>query len=302
MNSTNPQALPKPGQWIEITQRRPTATAASPLLQPGARLAVKGTAQTKGGIPVVEVMHPKKKGATLRVNTRDFAFRPFSVAALREEKFKDIMKREARDIVTQFTPAEQVQIAFVPLVWTFLAFHFAERACKLAAADRIPLLTKVTRAVRKLRADFDSMQAKDLDHRHRRDLEEQSLQFLEENRKDFTILHFTVQQQLLRLYPSYDYMDMRSAALTAMLLINLTDQHNRSMDGFMQGRLGHGVTQAVRMPVMDALYSCMDAMAGELPRFDLKEHSISMAAQVIRGAWPRRSSTLYNTTPKQLRQ
>lgn len=283
-NSTSPQALPKPGQWIEITLRRHTATAASPLLAPGARLAVKGTAQTKGGIPVVEVMHPQRKGATLRVNTRDFDFRPLDLSKLREEKFKKVMRQEARDIVTQFTPAEQVQIAFVPLVWTFLAFHFAGQACRLAAASRIPLLTKVTRAVRKLRDDFDGLQMKDLDLRHRRDLEGQSLQFLEENRKDFTILHFTIQQQLLRLYPSYPYMDMRTAALTAMLLIRITDRHNRSMDGFMQRRLGHGVTQAVRMPIMDAVYTCMDAMAGDIPHFDLKEHSISMAEQVIRNA------------------
>ena len=79
-------------------------------------------------------------------------------------------------------------------------------------------------------------------------------------------------------------MDMRTAALTAMLLIRTTDRHNRSMDSFMQRRLGHEVTQAGRMPVMDAVYTCMDAMAGNLPQFDLADRAISMAAQVIRNA------------------
>lgn len=279
---THTQPLPRAGQWIEITLRRQTATAASPLLQPGARLAVKATTQTGGGIPVVEVMHPKKKNATLRVNTRDFAFKAFTLDELRQEKFKKAMAEETRGIVTQFTKTEQVQIAFVPLVWTLLAFHFAEEAAGFAASYRIEVLKKVTRAVRKLRADFDAATAKDLDYSHRRDLEGQSLRFLEEHRRDFTILDFTIQRELLRLYPSYDYMDMRAAAVTAMLLIDLTDRHNREMDALMQGRLRHGVTEAVRMPVMDALYSCMDAMTGEIPRFRPDTRDIQMAVQVIR--------------------
>ena len=281
------QNLPAPGEWIEITARRPTATAASPLLKPGARLAVKAVTKTKGGIPCVCVMHPKRKGATLRVNTRDFDFRPFNLSELREEKFKGQMKQEATDIVTQFTRAEQVQIAFVPLVWTFLAFRFAEQACKLAASYRIPILTKVTRAVRKLRADFDTVQARDLDQRHRRDLEAQSLQFLEENRRDFTILHFTIQQQLLRLYPSYDYIDMRSVAITAMLLIRLTDTHNAEMDKLMRQRLRHAVTPSLRMPVMEKLHACLDAMAGEIGGFDFGEPALTMAVKVIRNGMAR---------------
>ena len=275
----NKTSLPKAGEWIEITARN-CGERISPLLKVGARFVVRATAALKDGTPVVEVAHPSRKRAVLRVNAARFAWRVVTLDALREDRFKKQIAETTAHMSTAFSIDELGCIAFVPLILNRVAWNYAMRAIELCAAYRVELLKKIVRQVRALAAEYDREIAKDLDYRHRQEIAKEADRFVAETQKDFTILYFTVNQEFKRKMPTYPYDDLRTLAIISLLMIRLVDTHNRHSDALIASRFGPSAPTR-RMPAMDVLYTCMDAIAGEIGKFDYANKDVVMAVKVI---------------------
>ena len=279
MSNKSKISLPKAGDWIEITARR-CGEKQSPLLEVGTRFVTKGIDELKDGTPVIEVMHPKRRKATLRVSTDKFSWKTVSLDDMEEERFKKDVSEDSARLAAEFSKKEQTSIAFVPLIINHMAWNYVMKAVRISVDNRIDILKKVTRAVRKLRQDYADELAKDLDLRHQEHIESEAERFMGEFGRDFTILYFSVNQEFKRKMPTFPYGEMRTYSIIAMLMIRLADEHNRSMDTLIRSRLGHAAN-SIRMPVMDALYSCMDAYAGEVGRFDFNDRDIRLATKII---------------------
>lgn len=203
-----------------------------------------------------------------------------SFAEIREEQFKRDVAESTSKLISEFTTEEQIQIAFVPLIFNHIAWVYAMKAVQKSVDYRIELLKKITRAVRMLRKEYEQEVSKDLDYRHQKHLESETERFMDEFQRDFTILYFSVNQEFKREMPNYPYDDLRTYAIMSMLMIRFVDEHNKRMDKLIVSRLGKS-KDSVRMPIMDALHDCMDAFAGEVGKFDYSNKDVVMAMRVI---------------------
>lgn len=273
------KSLPEEGEWIEITDRK-CGDKVSPLLQVGGRFIVRGVAELKDGTPVIEVAHPKRKKSILRMNAAKFGWKAITIEALREEQFKKEITEDTSKLITEFSKEEQISIALVPLIFNHIAWTFALKALQISVDNRIGLLKKAGRKVRELRQEYEAMVRKDLDYKHQKHLEEETEQFMDEYRKDFTILYYAVNQEFKRAMPAYPYDDLRTYAILSMLMIRFVDEHNGRMDRLIASRLG-SAKASIRMPIMDALHTCMDAFAGETGKFNYADRDITLAMKVI---------------------
>lgn len=275
----NKMTLPKYGDIVEITARH-CSDKVSPRLRVGQRYIVMNTATLKDGTPVVEVAHPTRKRDVLRMNAVRFDWKAVTPESLRNECFNERVTETAEKMLSEFTRDEQMRIAFVPLIFNHIAWIYAMKAAQKSADYRVDMLKKTTRRVRELRLEYEREVEKELGRDLRRLVEEQTERFMAEFQRDFTILYFTVNQEFKKKMPTWPYDDLRTYAIISMLVIRFADDYNRRMDKFVASRVGQ-VKSRVRMPIMDALHTCMDAYAGEVGRFNYGDANVKMAMNVI---------------------
>ncbi len=241
---------------------------------------MKGIAALKDGTPVIEVVHPTRKKAILRASTAKFGWKAITIEALQEEQFKKEVAKDTSKLITEFSKEEQINIAFVPLIFNHIAWIYAMKAVQGSVDNRIEILKKVTRAVRMLRKNYEQEVSKDLDFQHQKHLESETERFISSFQKDFIILYFSVNRELMKKCPDYPYEELRTNAIVSMLMIRHVDKHNKRMDKLVASRLGKS-KDSIRMPIMDALYSCMDAFAGKIDDFDFSNHDIQLSMDII---------------------
>lgn len=281
MTHKNKSLIPKAGDLIEITARHCTEKQ-SPLLQVGKRFLVKETAalNSQDDTLVLVLYHPIRKKATLRANAKRFDWHVITPEILKEEAFKKEVAESAGKLISDFTKEEQINIAFVPLIFNHIAWFYALKAVQIGVDNRIEILKKVTRGIRKLRKDYEFEISKDLDRRHQKQIESETERFISQFQNDFTIFYFSVNREILKKLPNHPYKDLRTYAIMAKLFIRFVDEHNKRMDALIASRLGSS-KQSIRMPIMDALYSCMDAFAGEIDGFDWQNADIQRCMMIF---------------------
>lgn len=279
MKKKNRIQLPKAGELIKITARH-CSDKVSPLLQVGKMFMVQEIAFLSDKTPVLIVVHPKRKKAVLRANAARFEWIIITPEVMKEEAFKKEVAEETSKLLTDFTKEEQINIAFVPLIFNHIAWVYAMKAVQKCVDYRIELLKKVTRGVRKVRQDYEREISKDLDFKHQKHIEEQTEQFMNEYQHDFIILYFSIIREIDKKMPDYPHQDMRAYAIVSMLMIKFVDEHNKRMDILIASKLGKS-RPSIRMQAMDALYACMDAYASVSDDFDYKFSDIVASIKII---------------------
>lgn len=276
----NRTRMPERGTLVEVTARR-CSERTRPLVKVGERYAVAGSSRLKDGTPVLLLSHPTRKGATLRLNARRFGWRAITREDIREERFREAVRRDAERLKRTLTEAERLSIAIVPVIGNGMAWAYAMKAAGKAAGYRVEALKRVTRAVRALRQDYEREMAKDISRDDLAAIERETDRFMACHERDFTILYFSVYAEVKRKMPSYPYDDLRAMAIIARLMIRLVDGHNRWADELIASRVGHG-GRTTRMAAMTALDRCMEAYAGDpLGKFDYKSRDVTLSMRVI---------------------
>lgn len=265
---------------IRISKRK-CGDKLSPLIAAGRIYYVKSEDTLMDGTPVLNVIHPTDKKKTIRVNRHRFEWEELSVKDLEKIEFAEKIKQGAKDIQRNFTEQEQINIAIVPMIFNGIAWIYAEKTLQLAASYRIEKLKKLGRAVRMLKEEYKHYISKDLPQKEVFKLEEETAKFVEENTKDFTILYFAINQELKTKFPDYPYLDLRTNAIISMMIISLLDAYNIEMDKMVSKRMRKECVPSLRLPMIDKLYTCMDAYAGEIGGFDFKAKNIIMSLKVI---------------------
>lgn len=177
-----------------------------------------------------------------------------------EDQFKRQVHDDTMNMLETFTFEENMNIAFVPLIITETAWYFAFKVVKYAAEHRIPETVKLSRSVRALREKYISDCRKDLDHAHIKKMEDAATEFVKTCQTDFALLFYSMNNELKKQWANYSYLDMRTDACIAMVMLQLLKEHNKRMDELMSKKLG-GEVPVYTNPINDSLWDCMDAYA-----------------------------------------
>lgn len=196
-----------------------------------------------------------------------------------EEQFKQQVHDDTLTMLETFTFRENMNIAFVPLIITEVAWHYAMKVVKYAADNRIPETVKLSRAVRFLRDKYISDCSKDLDRKHIEKMEKAGEEFVKKNQMDFVVIFYSLNNELKKQWADCAYLDMKTDACIAMIMLQLLKEHNKRMDELMASKLGREVP-SYRTPINDKLWDCMDAYAYPC-KLDLTGH-IETSMKIIR--------------------
>lgn len=204
-----------------------------------------------------------------------------SFEELQEAEFRKNVKYGTDKMLQEFSFKEQMSVSFLPLIIENLAWFYADKVLEQAARDRIELLKKLGRAVKHVKQVYYEELKKDLNYRHLKTIESISRQFREKFDYHFTIFWFTCNREFKRTMPNYPYIDMRTDAIVALLMIRFLREHNRKMDGLIAQKLGH-CEHSVMKPAIDKLENCMDAYAGEMGKYDFQNKDITLCINILR--------------------
>lgn len=273
----------KAGDYVRITSRK---TKQQQYVKLGTVYIVLEVGNTKSGANVLVVANKQMKHGKMRINSERFGWERITVEQLKAQKheaqFRQEVKSDVERILNAFTMQEHVQITFVPLVLNEVAWHFAFRAIKLGAIDRVQDLKKLSRVLRQLREHYERLICKDLLPSDFERIHKQTMEFMQENAYHFQIMYYTASNVFSKQYGKQPFEEMRVNALLSMLVMQYTDEHNKRCDMMLEQRLGK-IQAAKRMPDMDSLYSGMDAFSGELPvPFNFADTNLQMCLGVLR--------------------
>lgn len=199
---------------------------------------------------------------------------------LQESYFQSQVKKTCESIRANFSFDEHVAISFVPLIFVGIAFHYADKCRKMAAQERISVLTKVGRAYDELKAGYIRRISQDLDLDHQRKIQSEVDRLMTENAINFQIMWFSVNSELKKKYPDCIYEPLRTDALCGMVIIDLLFEYNREVDKMLEERLGK-IKQCPKEPVMESLRILLSAYAGNIEAFDIKDNNVQLAKQII---------------------
>lgn len=196
-----------------------------------------------------------------------------------EAQFKKQVHDDTMNMLETFTFRENMDIAFVPLIITEVAWHYALKVVKYAADNRIDEVKKLSRTVRTLREEYISTCRKDLNNKHIEEMENAAENFVSLCSKDLMLLFFSLNNELKKRWPDYAFLDMRTDACIAIIMLQLLKEHNRRMDELMARKLG-GDVPSYRNPINDKLWSCMEAYASPC-EFKFEGH-VETSMKIIR--------------------
>lgn len=174
-----------------------------------------------------------------------------------EARFRKEVKNDTQKMLETFTWEENMMIAFVPLVISRIAWWYAEKVMKYCADNRISEVKKLGRTIKEIRTRYIDELKKDLDIAHINNVERQTLTFIEEYKRDFTILWFQVNGAIKREHPEMPYQEMRTDAWCGVLMVRFLKSHNRKMDDVIAAKMGQSTSMT--NPNMVKLETLLDA-------------------------------------------
>ena len=209
-------------------------------------------------------------------------YKEMPVLPISEEMMKMISRNEAKEMREKLTEQEQMQIAFVPLVLIEFAWHYALKAMELAGRDKVGVLKKLTKVMRRLREKQLNDWRKDLDETRMRHLREQTEKALNAIAYDLQILYFSVNAEFKKTAPEYPYDEMRTYAIISSLFVDLYEAHNRKSDDILRRKLVRPQMRGTITPMtVTALRDGMNAFSGTSQTFNRKATNITTAMKVI---------------------
>lgn len=196
-----------------------------------------------------------------------------------EEQFKQNVHNDTLTMLETFTFRENMNIAFVPLIITEVAWHFAMKVVKYAVDNRIDYTKKLSREVKALREQYISECRKDLDNKHIEKMEIAAKEFVALCSKDFTLLFFSLNNELKKKWSDNAHLDMKTDACIAVVMLQLLKEHNRRMDELMSSKLG-GDVPVYKNPINEKLWSLMESYASPC-KFKFEGH-VETSMKIIR--------------------
>lgn len=180
----------------------------------------------------------------------------FANSPVTEKQFKEQVHNDALAMLETFTFKENMLMAYVPLIITEVAWHYALKVVNEAAQNRISDFKRLSRKVKSLRENYLQNCTKDLTKQDIERIIESAKAFINSCGNDFSIMFYSVNNELKKKWPDCHYLDIRTDACIAQSMIKLLFLHNERMDKLVERKLG-GKMPSYRNPINEALLDCM---------------------------------------------
>lgn len=203
-----------------------------------------------------------------------------STKELKEQKFQEMIKKDALEIFENFSNEETMKIAFVPCVISHIAFSYGKKCREAAAANKISILKPLTKAFDKLSKDYIEELSIDLDLDHRNNIEVQAERLINKYAWDFQLFRLSVNSEFKKEFPEYPFAELRTDALCGVVMIDILDEHNMNIDKMLEARLGRP-QNSVANPKLEALRHLLMGFAGDPEKFNFSAFNIDVSSRII---------------------
>ena len=190
-----------------------------------------------------------------------------------EDQFKRQVHDDTMTMLETFTFEENMNIAFVPLIITEVAWYFAFKVVRFGIDNRISETKKLSRAVKELRENYLRDCRKDPDRTHIEKMEKSADEFVKKCHTDFMLLFYSLNNELKKQWATDPYLDMRTDACIAMVMLQMLKEHNKRMYALMSEKLG-GEVPVYTNPINESLRDCMEAYAAPC-KFKFEGHVVT---------------------------
>ena len=180
---------------------------------------------------------------------------------LNDDLIKILANHDAEALLRTFSWDECMQIAFVPLVISKIAWIYAERAMKQCADMKISKYIKLCREIKALRNNYLDFISLDINRAQLGKVEEQAERLIKICEYDFTILWFQISQYIKTNAYGIPYENMRTNALMAIIIITFLKEHDDEMNDLVASKLA--MSKSVTNPQMLKL---SELLKGFLPQ------------------------------------
>lgn len=186
-----------------------------------------------------------------------------------EAEFRARITADVQARLSKFSFSENIRIVYAPLVITDLIWYYAFSTIEKAAKYKISETKKLSCVVRMLHDKQRDLYLKDLKPAHLRNIEQQTALFRQSVTTLLLQLWFCVNNEVHRVAPELHYLDLRTDAFVAIVLLDWHREHNRRMDSIIAERMGHTANK-YETPIHDALRDAMAAyVAPANPSFNI---------------------------------
>lgn len=174
-----------------------------------------------------------------------------------EEEFKESVHKGTAMMLETFSFQENMEISYVPLIITELAWHYADKALQKAASYMISSTKKLSRACKELRKSYLKEVSKDIDMSHQSKFMNETKKLIEVCQYDLTILWYSINQHLKTNHYELPYLDLRTDAYLSAAMVGMLKEHNEKVSKMVGDRIGD--YRDFTNPKTLALKDCMEA-------------------------------------------
>lgn len=163
---------------------------------------------------------------------------PPTIDEVMDGLYLESIHRDTMDIMVKLTDDEQMSVCYTPLVISEIAWHYAFKAIDEARQNKIKMLNPVSRKVNELHSAYYELVNKDLSPRHIERFKSDSQRLLDLCAYDFTIMYFTINNEIKRTAPQLLHDGLMTYACMSYLMVCALKQHNYDMGKLLISRIG----------------------------------------------------------------
>lgn len=273
-------------QLIQIISRN-CSDKVQPTIVAGRNYYATEEEPLKDGTKVLLIRHTAKDKPH-RINAKRFTWKEVKIPIAIPKKIKaEPTILEEKEKITNNVDKEKLpHLVVSPFIINQITINYTQKALEIASKERITALKDLSRKMRELIKRFEELHETALDRGHINYIKERTKALQEERARDFTIFDYTINSLIKKYNPTFKYIELSTQVLLGMLFVRVSDKHLNETSELIDKQTGLFLNNT-RPPILDALYTCLDAMAGNIEiekiiNNELFERCVNTAHNIIK--------------------
>lgn len=147
------------------------------------------------------------------------------------------MNKDLKSMLDSFTFDEHMRICFTPNMIIDTVLYYSDKVQSWCRDHRVPDTIKLSRRLNDIKANWYYELRLNLDQKNIDYIKVKSEEWRGLMNIHLTQLFYTMNNALLKVYESQEYLEVINNALTAIMMIQVAKQYNRDMNALIQQRL-----------------------------------------------------------------
>lgn len=246
-------------QLIQIISRN-CSDKVQPTIVAGRNYYATEEEPLKDGTKVLLIRHTAKDKPH-RINAKRFTWKEVKIPIAIPKKIKaEPTILEKKEKITNNVDKEKLpHLVVSPFIINQITINYTQEALGVAVKERISELTPLSREIKKVIKRFEELHETALDKGHINYIQERTKALQEERARDFAIFTYTINSLIKKYNPTFQYIELSTNALLAMLFIHVADKHLNETSELIDKQTGLFLNNT-RPPILDKLYTGLNKM------------------------------------------